>query len=295
MPAAPAIQRSAPGEGPAFRGMQATLPPQLASTELEQQGFRAEIQVLSERLDSMDYFELLGVERDASGPIVQAAFFQLAKRWHPDRMSADLSDLKDAAGRVFARMSEAHQVLSNDEKRREYVRRMNETHDPNEQELVQRVLRAATAFQKAEVLLRRGSLDEAEAQSQIAFENDPEQAEYAAFYADIVSQKRERTQQGQYADLVKMVNAARKREPQNLKVRIHRARVLRRSGDADGALREFRAVVEQDPSNVEAAREVRLFEMRRGKKGEEPKRVSAPDASSGGKDIGQLIGKWFKR
>ncbi len=275
--------------------MQATLPPQLVSAELEQQGFRAEIQVLSERLESLDYFELLGVDRDASGPTVQAAFFQLAKRWHPDRMSADLSDLKDAAARVFARMSEAHQVLSNDEKRREYVRRLNETHDPNEQELVQRVLRAATAFQKAEVLLRRGSVDEAEAQSQIAVENDPEQAEYAAFYADVVSQKRERTQQGQYADLVKMVNAARKREPQNLKVRIHRARVLRRSGDAEGALREFRAVVEQDPSNVEAAREVRLFEMRRGKKGEEPKRGSAPEASSGSKDIGQLIGKWFKR
>ncbi|HEX3596806.1 MAG TPA: J domain-containing protein, partial [Polyangiaceae bacterium] len=236
--------------------------------------FRQEIRERAERIGSQNYYQILNVAQDSPTGTIQGAFFQLAKQWHPDRLGADFADLRDLAMRVFSRMSEAHQVLTNEEQRGEYERLMREGGAaPDEQDMVQRVLRAATAFQKAEVLARRGNLAEAERHAEIAVDNDPDQAEYAALYADLLSQKPERSQSRNYEDVLKMVNDARRIQPDNLKVRLYRARVLKRSGDGDAAHREFRGIVEQDAHNVEAAREVRLHEMRRGNR-TDPKKPS---------------------
>lgn len=272
--------------------------PSLAPPSADAAAFRGEVKELAERIEKMSYFEILAVEPSAPSAAVQAAFFQLAKKWHPDRLAAEFGDLREATMKIFARMTEAHQVLSNEERRREYEKMSKDGEkEAEEQEVVQRVLRAATAFQKAEVLVRRGSLAEAEEQAAIAAESDPEQAEYAALHADLLSQRAERAQSGNYADVLKMVNDAKKRQPDNLRVRLYRARVLRRSGDIDGAYREFRAIVEKDANNVEAAREVRLHEMRRGKtRTTDPhKQGTSADAKNSGKDLGQLFGKLFKR
>jgi curved DNA-binding protein CbpA len=254
-------------------------------------------------MSTQNHYEILGVDPKAPTPVIQTAFFQLAKRWHPDRLSPELGDLRDVAIRIFARMTEAHQVLSNDEHRRDYERLMREggaTDD--EQAEVQRVLRAAAAFQKAEVTVRRGNLDEAEVHAQAAVENDPEQAEYVALYADILSQKPDRVRSGMFADVLKMVNDAKKKQPDNQRVLLYRARVLKRSGDLDGAYREFRSIVERDAHNVEAAREVRLHQMRKGKNTTDPRRKDGPPAPKGktqeksaSKDIGAMFGKLFKR
>lgn len=278
------------------------------------EAFVAEIRALGETIGQKNHYEVLGVEPDAAPSVIQAAFFRLAKRWHPDRLGNEFADVKELAVRVFARMTEAHQVLSNDGERREYDRALQGAEaNAAEQEEVQRVLRAVTAFQKAEVLAKRGNLAEAEKQAEIAVQNDPEQAEYVALHADILSQNPERQKSNNYADVVKMVNEARKRQQDNMKVRLYRARVLSRSGDTDAAYREFRNIVEQDANNVEAAREVRLFEMRRGKKTTDPRKSVSPgdprrtDPRTNDKgsrqenkgalnqDIGQIFGKFFKR
>jgi curved DNA-binding protein CbpA len=278
----------------------------------EQASFRKEIRERAESAGRQTHYEVLGVDIAAVPQTIQAAFFQLAKRWHPDRIAPQLADVRDLASRVFGRMSEAHQILSNDEQRRQYDRVMSEGATPDEHEVVQRVLLAAAAFQKAEVLVRRGNLEEAEKQAAVAAENDPDQAEYLAFHADLLSQRPERQQSGVYADLVKIVLAARKSEPENLKVRIYTARVLKRAGELEAAHREFRAVAEKDAHNVEAAREVRLFGMRRGKHTTDPRKASpdkrtdprrtqpgatkkGAEKATGGTDIGQLFGKLFKR
>jgi len=279
------------------------------------EAFVTEIREASEGIAAKDHYQVLGVERDAAASVIQAAFFRLAKRWHPDRLGSDYADVKELAVRVFARMTEAHQVLSSDEQRREYDRGLENANPTAEQEEIQRVLKAATAFQKAEVLAKRGNLAEAQKQAETAVQNDPEQAEYVALYADILSQSPDRQKTNQFTDVVKMVNESRKRQPDNMKVRLYRARVLNRSGDNEGAYREFRNIVEQDAHNVEAAREVRLYEMRRGKRTTDPRKPLPPrdgdarrtqqranekDGKADPKgapkqDIGEIFGKFFKR
>ena len=64
-----------------------------------------------------DYYEVLGVSRDASGDEIKKAFKKLAIKFHPDRNPGD-----EAAVENFKEASEAYDVLSNEEKRARYNR-----------------------------------------------------------------------------------------------------------------------------------------------------------------------------
>lgn len=64
-----------------------------------------------------DYYELLGVSRDADGAAIKAAYRKLALKYHPDRNPGDAE-----AEETFKKVNEAYAVLSDDQKRQRYDR-----------------------------------------------------------------------------------------------------------------------------------------------------------------------------
>jgi tetratricopeptide (TPR) repeat protein len=158
-------------------------------------------------------------------------------------------------------MSEAHQVLSDSRRRRDYDDRIQVGAETGqEQEQVQRVLRAATAYQKALVLLKRQSLEAAEQEAKLAAEGDPDQADYIALLSWIQSMK----PNAELGLLLVKLDKAADMEENNLRVRWYRGQLLKRLGKDGRALQDFRFILERDPKHVDAQREIRLFEMRRG-------------------------------
>jgi molecular chaperone DnaJ len=70
------------------------------------------------RHDKRDYYEVLGVERNASADDVKRAYRRAAMQWHPDRNP----DNKAQAEHNFREAAEAYSVLSDAEKRAAYDR-----------------------------------------------------------------------------------------------------------------------------------------------------------------------------
>jgi len=64
----------------------------------------------------LDYYQILGVNKNATPDEIKKAYRKLAQKYHPDKAKGD----KQAAEEQFKKISEAYAVLSNPEKRREY-------------------------------------------------------------------------------------------------------------------------------------------------------------------------------
>jgi len=65
--------------------------------------------------DKRDYYEVLGVAKDATADQIKSAYRKLAMKYHPDR-NPDNPEAKEK----FTEISEAYEVLSNAEKRQRY-------------------------------------------------------------------------------------------------------------------------------------------------------------------------------
>jgi len=242
---------------------------------VDHEAFKAEMERRA-TAEGEDYYQVLGVPNDAPGSAIQAAFFQLAKVWHPDRLPGELASVRDLGTKVFARMSEAHQILADQSRRKEYDQLLAQGGgSAEEQEQVSKVVRAVSAFQRAEVLLKKRDLAGAEREALDAMTGDPEQAEYKALYAWVCAQ----SPREKYDDLLGLLDSALKAEPNNQRALWYRGQLQMRLGNSARAIRDFKTLLEVNPKHLDAQREVRLHEMRR----------TAP------KDDKSLLGKWFKR
>ena len=62
-----------------------------------------------------DYYETLGIKKDASEADIKSAYRKMAKKYHPDLNSGD-----EEAAHKFKEVNEAYQVLGDDKKRAQY-------------------------------------------------------------------------------------------------------------------------------------------------------------------------------
>ena len=76
--------------------------------------------------EKRDYYEVLGVDKNADDATIKKAYRQLAKKYHPDANPGD-----KAAEEKFKEAGEAYAVLSDPEKRAAYDRYGHAAFDPN--------------------------------------------------------------------------------------------------------------------------------------------------------------------
>jgi curved DNA-binding protein CbpA len=236
----------------------------IVTPELEKR--KADIVARALAIKSEDYFTMLGVGHDVTVEQVQAAFFAMAKVWHPDRVPKAIAEVRDSCATVFAHLSEAQQTLCDPKRRGEYMHLLKDGGaTPDEQEQVQTVLEAATNFQKAEFYLRRNDLREAEVFCRKAHEADPVPAEYLALLAWLEAMKLENQSPEATQLKIEMLDRAIAANERLERAHFYRGMLYKRLNNLHASVRDFRTASELNPRNLDAVREVRLFEMRKSR------------------------------
>jgi tetratricopeptide (TPR) repeat protein len=231
------------------------------------------------RFDEQTYYEMLGLAPQAPADAVREAYFELIKQVHPDRLPAPLLPLLAGAQRLFTVLTEAHETLTDDARRKQYEEMMKDGGGtPAAQRKLEQTVEATVEFQKAEVL-RKSDLALAERHARTALQLDPEQADYHALLAWVLFE-RHPGEDAPLTEMLALVDHALKLHDKHDRAHLYRGSILRRLGREADAVKAFRRSVELNPKNVDAQREVRLAEMR-AKKGGAPE--PTPDSEETGK------------
>ncbi len=138
---------------------------------------RAALEALAKKLASADHFEVLGLKREAQAAHFKAAYFSLAKTYHPDAVPATVAaDVRKLCADVFAKVSEAWSVLGEDASRAAYLEELRTGGKPDVD--VANIFEAETTFESATLLVKARRYDEALAKIEQAIQLHPE-AEYS--------------------------------------------------------------------------------------------------------------------
>ncbi|MBN1771173.1 MAG: DnaJ domain-containing protein [Deltaproteobacteria bacterium] len=247
----------------------------------------AEAQLLGayERLGRQTYYELLGVPPDATPDALKAAYLERVKRCHPDRaVRLGLAQHRSKLEAIVLQVREAFETLSDPEARAKYDARLAGTTETTAEqvgEMIDRALAAERAYQMAVMFERQHRLDEAQQQADEALRLQPEQGEFLCM--SLWLQAVRRPANAAVNDLVPGMTEAAGRVVSHERAQMQTARLLQRAGRSREALDYFRRVLRRNPQNVDAAREVRLVELRQSKQQAEP--------AGGGGLFGRLFGK----
>lgn len=274
-------------------------PPASAQLTSEQSGLKQKILERAAAISAQDYFQMLGLERDATPEAVQKAFFALAKVWHPDRLPPALVDVKDACSKVFTHLTEAQATLLDPERRNEYMMLLKDGGaTPDDQAKIQAILEAATEFQKAEILLKRNDTAQAHELARKAHALDPEQADYLAMVTWLDAQKPEWVGREKTLEKVAILDRCIKMNANSERAYFWRGMLYKRIDETSKAMKDFKKAADLNPRNLDAMREVRLHNIRGGGRGQSspPSANNRPSQKPPQPEtLGGLFGKLFKK
>jgi tetratricopeptide (TPR) repeat protein len=262
-----------PNASTAGRTISSSLPPAkspAARTEhLSAAERRSAVHEAYDRLATLNHYEVLGVAEDVTTEALRARFFRLSREWHPDKWPTELDDVRLKAQRIYQSMLTAFRTLVEPDTRATYDAKLaredgaahaapksgpGDSKPPEKQSL----------RTKVEILLGRGELAQARELCKGAMKLAPDDGEYLALYAHV------RAQDAAFVDdvfemkrVIDMFDDAVTRAPMAPLVYLYRGLAHKRRGGPAAAIRDFRTVVELDPENTDAARELRIFRMRR--------------------------------
>jgi CheY-like chemotaxis protein/tetratricopeptide (TPR) repeat protein len=213
------------------------------------------------------HFEVLDVKENAPTSEIKSAFFRLAKRFHPDRYGGEPDEVRMLAGEVFARISAAHETLTDHDRREEYLESLRSGGAEAEAREVSQIVAAEVQFRKGEALLKKKDYPRALELFRWAMEINPEEGEFRALYgwtAYLCNPNDEKARAEARRELERAVDLS----PRSVSGYYYLGRLLKACGDTASAERMFRKAVEIAPDHVEASQELRVLRMRREKESE---------------------------
>jgi TolA-binding protein len=140
--------------------------------------------VLAQMEQAENFFDRLGVKWDATTSTHRAAYFQLAKNYHPDSSAGLPDEQSDLVHRIFTCISEAWETLGDPERLSAYIDKViHGKLDENElaMEKVRLILKAEDEFRAAAAHLTAGRIVRAHDLLLDCVESVPDEPEFQAY------------------------------------------------------------------------------------------------------------------
>ena len=200
----------------------------------------------------VNYYEILGVERSASEQEIRDRFRKLARENHPDRYRGDD---KAGAERKFQTLTEAVNVLTNADKRRQYDSSISAGAS---KAAVDNVQIAKAYLGKGVKAYKDGDMRGAYENFDMAVKHNPQDAKAFHYLALTAARIPAFTRQA-----VQAIESAVQREPMNPLYLKDAGQLCKRAGLVAKAERYFEETLKWDASNLEA--QAALAELRETK------------------------------
>jgi tetratricopeptide (TPR) repeat protein len=239
--------------------------PQLPGGGIDVDAVRRQIEVKSKVVEAETLFEVLGLELTATREQVKTAYFEAARRFHPDRLtSLGLESMRTEVEKVFRRVSEAYSTLYDDGTRETYRQELAKPRsgqDADAHAKAMKMLEAEMAFRRGEILMRKNDFAGALIELEAAMAANPTEGEHVAYltWAKLC------LGQLTHADARPRFQEAVKLSPKCARGYYFLGQCWKHDNDIDKAYNSFKKAHDLDPRMLDAEREMRLINMRKEK------------------------------
>ncbi len=215
----------------------------------QQQREREELLARCRASGNDDHYMILGVERTAPEEAIRRAYYQLARRYHPDRLHRPhLEDIHLELEGMFATITEAYNTLSDPPARGEYDRELAEWGAARKKDpTLDKQAAAREAYLRGRKLMDAGKTFEAIRLFETAVNLEPGRAEHFHFLG-VCQAQNPRWKKKAEENLLKAIAM----NPSSAQSFLELARLYKKGGLERRAAETYEAVLKWDPTNEEA-------------------------------------------
>jgi tetratricopeptide (TPR) repeat protein len=240
--------------------------------------------LISHRIELLDsegsHYDILGLEQGATQADIPKAYFELAKKLHPDKLqAAGLGDVKGDAQRVFAAVNKAFGVLSDPKKAADYQEVMAAGGEKAfarkkaaENKKARRILEGEEHFYRGQKALEQQRFAQAKDAFKTAVECNDQEGEFLVCLAWSTWCAAEGDRDEISQPVLEQMRKALKLSPNNPNISFYQGLLYKQLDRLDEALMAFNKTIERDPRHHQAELELRLL----------TKRLASTDSDGGG-------------
>jgi tetratricopeptide (TPR) repeat protein len=239
------------GEGePGLRpDLKSRLQPSVAGNKDVPQAI-AEVLSFRDMLPSMTLYQVLDIPKTAADEDIKKAYFQLARRFHPDRFDRHLiAEFKSPIDEVFDGITNAYRVLSNKDSRRAYDAKSGPAAPPDD--VQEQYKKADIKFRQGKTLHGQGRYEEAITYLEEAVRTRRDKGDYYLLLAMCESKVRAYVKKSEQ-DFLKAIQL----EPWNPEGYVGLGLLYKAEGLKTKAIRHLEKALELEPDHVSAREEL---------------------------------------
>jgi len=211
-------------------------------------------------MESRNFFEIFGLETDADAGAIRNAYFELAKLYHPDRFNEEPIPIRREAQRIFARLSEASETLSNDASRKDYIDYKilgKQTPEQAAMEKARSIMDAESAYKAGVRLLAQGQLTSAHEHFTRAHHGYTEEDDYTVYFGYTTWRLKHKAEPEAAEESEQLIRDVIQKRPKN-PIPLHLlGKISMIKEEYEFARELFKRVVRLQPSNAEALNDLR--------------------------------------